>query len=58
MARVTTLIYNLLEIPQGTPQKVCNGVEEHFAVRPVYVDRARRTTQLTTESPQASGKHA
>ena len=27
-------------------------------MRPVYVDRARRTTELTTESPQAGGKHA
>ena len=58
MARVTTLIYNLSEIPQGTPQTVCNGVVEHFAVRPVYVDRARRTTELTTESSQVGGKHA
>ena len=31
---------------------------EHFAVRPVYVDQARRTTELTTESPQVGGKHA
>ena len=59
MARVTTLTYNLLDIPQEHHKKYAMVLfVEHFAVRPVYVDRAPRTTELTTESPRAGGKHA